>query len=86
MHEKIPYAIILAVKHGRQEAMAAILHHYEKYIIHHATRTYYDCFGNVHRFLDEDIRQTIEAMLMQHIMYRFDPYRLPDGEVLEDTE
>lgn len=86
MNEKIPYATILAVKHGRQEAMTAILRHYEKYIIHYATRTYYDRFGNAHCFLDEDIRQIIEATLMRHIIYRFDPYRLPEGEVLEDTE
>lgn len=86
MNERIPYTTILAAKRGEEEAMRAVLRHYERYICHYATHTYYDRFGAPHRFLDDDIRQTIETTLMLQIIYRFDPTRLPEGETLEDEE
>lgn len=82
--DKIPYSVILDATQGRPEAMKFILRHYERYILHYATRTYYDCFGIAHTFVDEDIRQNIEAALMLSIIYRFDPCQLPAGERLED--
>ena len=85
-HNKIPYSVILDATQGHPEAMRTVLRHYERYILHYATRTYYDRFGIAHSFLDEDIRQNIEAALMLSIIYRFDPCRLPAGERLEDKE
>lgn len=86
MSERISYAVILTAKCGNAEAMRTILWHYAPYIRHCATRTAYDRFGNAHYFLDEDVRQTIEATLMLQIVYHFDPYRLPEGEQLEEME
>lgn len=84
MDKRVSYATILLAKQGNPEAMRAILRHYSAYIKRCSTRIGYDQFGNSCRFLDEDIRQDIEAVLMQQIIYRFDPYRLPAGETIED--
>lgn len=86
MNERITYPVILAAKHGDAEAMNAILQHYRGYIAHYSKRTFYDEYGTPRCFVDEDMRQRIEEKLMLQIIFRFDPFRLPEGERLEDEE
>ena len=37
----------------------------------------YDEYNNGYEFIDEEIRQRIEAKLMIQIVYKFDPTRMP---------
>ena len=84
MPKPIPYQTILAAKAGDSEAMAAILQHYSRYIIYYSRRTFFDRYGNRYELVDEDIKQRIEAKLIYQIIYKFDPTRLPPGQVLDE--
>ena len=77
MIERIPYETIVAAKSGDSCAMHAVLQHYAAYIAAHSKRTLHDEYGNCYEFIDEDIRQRIEAKLMIQIIYKFDPTKLP---------
>jgi len=79
----IPYEVILAAKHGTPDAMRQILLHYDRYINSCSQRVLFDEYGNQFAFLDEEIKNRIQAKLMYQIIYDFDPYRLPDGETVE---
>ncbi len=79
----IPYVVIIAAKKGDPDAMRQILQHYDTYINACARRRFYDEYGNPYTFVDEDIKNRIQAKLMFQIIYDFDPYKLPDGETLE---
>lgn len=83
MASNIPYEIIVSAKEGDAESMAAILRHYAAYIANFSKRSFYDEYGNQYAFVDETIRQRIEAKLMLQIIYKFDPSRLPYGETLQ---
>ena len=80
----IPYAIINSAKNGDQEAVNLILTHYNNDIDFHATRTMFDEHGNPRSVIDPEIKQRIQAKIIDCIIYDFDPSRLPDGEKLED--
>ena len=79
----ISYTTILAAKAGDGEAMSKILRHYASYIAGHAKRNFYDEYGNYCELVDEDIRQRIEAKLLYQIINKFDPSKLPDGEIVK---
>ncbi len=73
----VSYQTILAAKNGSSDAMQHILQHYGAYIASFSKRTFSDEYGNRYEYVDEDIRQRIEAKLMYQIIYYFDPYKLP---------
>ncbi len=73
----ISYDTILAAKNGDSDDMQQILRHYGPYIASFSKRTFLDEYGNRYEFVDEYIRQRIEAKLMQSIMYIFYPYKQP---------
>lgn len=77
MSDRISYDVIVAAKNGDSIAMTAILRHYAPYIAAHSRRRFYDEYNNSYEFIDEEIRQRIEAKLMIQIFYKFDPTRMP---------
>ena len=77
MFDRVPYDTIVAAKTGDSIAMAAILRHYAPYIAAHSKRRFHDEYNNSYEFIDEEIRQRIEAKLMIQIIYKFDPTRIP---------
>ena len=77
MSDRISYDTIVAAKTGDSIAMTAILRHYAPYIAAHYRRRFYDEFNNSYEFVDEEIRQRIEAKLMIQIVYKFDPTSVP---------
>lgn len=77
MSDIISYDVIVAAKSGDSIAMTAILRHYAPYIAAHSKRKFYDEYSNGYEFIDEEIRQRIEAKLMIQIIYKFDPTRMP---------
>lgn len=83
MSEPVPYYTIIAAEAGDADALQSILKHYRPYIDFYSKRTFYDEYGNHYEFVDEDIRQRIEAKLLYQIIERFDPSHLPEGECLE---
>lgn len=80
----VPYAVILAATKGDPDAMREILAHYNGLIEFYSRRTLYDEFGNSHTAIDVDIKQRIQTKIIEKVIYKFDPYRLPPGEKLED--
>ena len=83
MSDSVPYHTIIATKTGDADALKSILKHYRPYIDCYSRRTFYDEYGKHYEFVDEDIRQRIEAKLLYQIIERFDPSQLPNGEELE---
>lgn len=82
--KQIPYAVIIAAKGGDQEAVNRILAHYNNYIDFHSTRTMFDECGNPRSVIDPEIKQRIEAKIIDCIICTFDPFRLSDGEKIEE--
>lgn len=80
----VPYSVILAATKGDPDAMRKILAHYDGLIEFHSHRTLYDEYGNPRAAIDVDIKQRIQTRIIEKIIYDFDPYRMPPGEVLED--
>ena len=80
---RIPLQTILAAKSGDSEALTHILRHYAHYIASYAKRPFYDEYGNHYDVIDEEIRQQLESHLMLQIVYKFDPEKLPDREILQ---
>lgn len=81
MIKKVNYSTIIAAKAGDSLAMTMILRHYSNYISYYSRRTYIDAFGNRYEFVNEEIKQRIEAKLMYQIIDRFDPTRLPQAQI-----
>lgn len=75
---KPSYACIAAAKQGDAEAMAHILRHYRPYISAFSKRSFFDKYGNRYEFVDDSIRQRIEARLMYMIIYHFDLRQPPE--------
>ena len=82
MPELVPLKTILAAKTGDSEALAEIVQHYALYIASFSKRPFYDEYGKQYDIVDEEIRQQIESKLMLQIVYKFDPEKLPEGEIL----
>ena len=80
----VPYSVILAATQGDPDAVNTILSHYDSYIDYHSRRTLYDEYGNPHSAIDPEIKQRIRAKIIDKIIHDFDPFCLPEGEVLEE--
>jgi len=64
----LPFPVIVAATSGDVDAINTVLKHYEGYIIALSTRPLYDDYGNVHLFLDEELRRTLETKLTAAIL------------------
>lgn len=65
---KLSKAVIQAAITGNEIALKTILTSYESYISSCCMRTYYDEFGNPHRYVDEEMKATIESKLLEKIL------------------
>ncbi len=81
---RISYATIAAAVSGDEDAIHAILRHYGRYIAHFSRCSRYDEYGNRYEYIDEDIKEQIEATYTEKILLAYDIYRLAPGEVLEE--
>jgi hypothetical protein len=64
----LPFPVIVAATSGDVDAINQVLKHYEGYIIALSTRRLYDDYGNVHLFVDEELRRTLETKLITKIL------------------
>ena len=84
--------VILAAVNGDEEALAAVVAHYQSYIRALATRPLKDDYGNTYLCVDEDMRLRLEAKLIHSIVTGFkvfaglkplgqasSPFHCPDG-------
>ena len=53
----IPVPVILAAVNGDEDALAAVVAHYQKYIRALATRPLKDEYGNTYLYVDEDMKK-----------------------------
>lgn len=83
MDNKISYQTILATKAGDSVAMEQVLRHYDSYITMCAQRTMTDEYGNHRVAADMELKGRLQSKLMLQIIYKFDPTRLPEDEVIE---
>ena len=60
----IPVPVILAAVNGDENALAAVVAHYQKYIRALATRPVKDEYGNEYLYVDEDMRLRLETKLI----------------------
>lgn len=64
----LPYHIIVEATAGNVEAINMVLKHFENYIAVLATKRLYDENGIVYYYLDETLRQRLEAKLVAKIL------------------
>ena len=64
----VPYPVILAASKGDPDAMKIVLQHFSAYIASLSMRKLYDERGNVYFGVDEDIRERLQAKLMEAIL------------------
>ena len=83
-YKNVSYPIIVAAKNGDPDAMDTILRHNAGRIDSFSRRIQHDEYGNPHSVIDPEIRDRIVSKVIDCIIYDFDPYRLPDGEKLEE--
>ncbi len=67
----IPVPVIMAAVHGDEDALAAVVAHYQKYIRALATRPLRDEYGNEYLCVDEDMRLRLETKLIYSIVTSF---------------
>lgn len=79
MSKSISYHCIAAAKSGSTDAMEQIIQHYRPYIVSFSKRTFFDEYGNHYEFIDDSIRQRIEARLMYKIIFHFNLEQAPDS-------
>lgn len=60
----LPFNIIAAASKGDTDAICVILKHYDGYITKLSTRTLHDENGNVHSYIDEEIRNRLKIRLI----------------------
>lgn len=77
MENKIPYATIYQCKMGNEEALAAILKHYEPLIAEASMRTVAQPDGTTKMVVDEDIKAYIQSELAMKILLKYDLSRKP---------
>lgn len=77
MAKLIPYDTIEACKMGNEEAMIAILKHYEPIIVEASKRSSSRSDGTFEYIIDEDIKAYIESELAMKIMLKYDLSRKP---------
>lgn len=80
----VPYPVIVSAKSGDPDAMNRILAHYSALIESNSRRTLFDQCGSPHTMIDPEIADRIRTKLIEKVIHDFDPYRLPDGETLEE--
>ena len=66
--KSIPVPVILAAVNGDENALAAVVAHYQKYIRALATRPLKDEYGNEYLYVDEDMRLRLETKLRHRIV------------------
>lgn len=62
--ELLPVDIIENAASGDVEALHKILEHYEGYIRKLSTKVMYDEYGNVHYWMDEELKRRLEIRLI----------------------
>ena len=67
----IPVPVILAAANGDENALAAGVANYQKYIRDLATRPVKDEYGNEYLYVDEDMRLRLETKLIHSIVTSF---------------
>lgn len=67
----IPVPVIMAAVSGNEEALAAVVAHYQSYIRALATRPLKDEYGNEYLCVDEDMRLRLETKLIHSIVTGF---------------
>lgn len=67
----ISVPVILAAVIGDEEALVAVVAHYQNYIRALATRPLKDEYGNEYLCVDEDMRLRLETKLIHSIMTGF---------------
>jgi hypothetical protein len=67
----VPANVILAAINGDEDALTAVVGHYQKYIRALSTRPLKDDYGNAYLYVDEDIRLRLEAKLIHSIVTSF---------------
>lgn len=65
---KLSKSVIEEAINGDEIALKTILTFYERYISSCCMRTYYDESGNPHRYVDEEMKATIESKLLEKIL------------------
>ena len=69
--KSIPVPVILAAENGDEDALAAVVAHYRKYIRALATRPLKDEYGNTYLYVDEDMRLRLETKLIHSLVTGF---------------
>ena len=64
----LPYPVILAATEGNSEAMSIVMQHYQSYITYLSIRKIRDESGNPYYGIDEDLRERLQAKLMQAVL------------------
>ena len=77
MKNKIPYETIYQCKQGSEEALRAILDHYEPLIVKASVRTVNMPDGSKQKVIDENIKAYIESELAMKIMFKYDLSKKP---------
>lgn len=67
----VPLSTIMAATSGDENALAAVLSHYQGYIRFLAMRPMKDVYGNVFLYVDEDMRHRLETKLLYSIVNSF---------------
>lgn len=64
----LPYLVILAATKGDPDAMKIVMQHYQSYIAHLPMQKIRDENGNTYYGIDEDLRERLQAKLMQAVL------------------
>lgn len=86
MNKLIPYETIAACKMGNEEALAAILRHYEPLILEASKRNIPRPDGTFESIIDEDIKAHIQSELAMKIMLKYDLTRKPRKNPPQDND
>lgn len=70
----LPFPVILAATKGDPDAMKVVLQHYRSYIAHLSMTKIRDESGNTYWGIDEDLRERLQAKLMQAVL-NFNVYK-----------
>lgn len=77
MTNKIPYKTIYQAKMGNEEALAAILRHYEPQIVKASVKTITMPDRSKERIVDQDVKAYIQSELVMKIMVKYDLNKKP---------
>ena len=70
----LPFPVILAATKGDPDAMKVVLQHYQSYRSYLSMKKIRDENGNTYWGIDEDLRERLQAKLMQAVL-NFKVYR-----------